>query len=436
VLSLIRLGVAAALLCLAAVAAVPAAAQPPELPPQGVYDACTPAHSSDHCASRLRRIGDAGFRVVQNMQALRDADLPDILAFAGAAQANGVKVIWPLNGGSGRASLVDSLPRLAERCDCRDEDEMLAHVIGVLRAQPATWGYYVADEPNPDDHAKVAAFAEQLKALDPYHERLIMGCGLCFGGEKSVDFLADIDATLGTDAYPVHEQARDQPVVAKRVGDDAAGLRRVADRTGRKTVVALQAWRWGDSHYDSEATGIGPASRFPTRREIELQRNAAITRGRPELILWFTLNQVIGWEPGQRPWYWAEPADPDQRWANLVDGAFEPLRNDPPVARFKLRVRGRRAVRALLDARESYAPGGRLLRYRWYRSGRRSACRRSRCSIWLRPNREDRIRLVVTASDGAQASRVRRVSRAALLRPAARGDQGMTRDRRPTRATR
>ena len=415
--ALIRLGVAAALLCPAVVAAVPAAARPPELPPQGVYDMCTPAYSSDRCASRLRRIGDAGFRVVQNMHALHDADLSDILAFGDAAQANGLKVIWSLNGGSGRASLLHSMPKLADRCECRDEDEMLAQVIGVLRSQPATWGYYIADEPTPDEHDKVAAFAEQVKGLDPNHERLIMGCGLCFGGEKSVDFLADIDATLGTDAYPVHEQPPDQAVVARRVGDDAAALRRVAERAGRKTVVALQAWRWGDSHYDSQATGIGPASRFPTRREIEMQRNAAIRRGRPELILWFTLNQVIGWEPGQRPWWWAEPSNPEQRWANLVEGAFAPVVDDRPVARFKLRARrGGRAVRLFLDASGSYAPDARIVRYRWYRSGRRTACQRSRCFLRLSRKRKDRIKLVVTASDGSQASRVRRLSHAALRR--------------------
>ena len=419
---LIRLGVAAALLCPAVVATAPAAAQPPALPPQGVYDMCTPAYSSDRCASRLQRIGDAGFRVVQNMSALRDADLPDIVAFADAAQAHGLKVIWSLNGGSGRSRLLDSMPLFAERCDCHDEDEMLARVIGVLRSLPATWGYYIADEPTPDNHAKVAAFAEQVKALDPDHERLIMGCGLCWGGERSVDFLADIDATLGTDAYPVHEQAPDHPVVAKRVGDDAAGLRRVADRAGRKTVVALQAWRWGDSYYDSQATGIGETSRFPTRREIEMQRNAAVRRGRPELILWFTLNQVIGWEPGQRPWWWAEPTDPEQRWANLVDGAFAPLADNRPVARFKLRARrGRGAMRLMLDASDSYAPDGQIVRYRWYRSGRPSACRRRRCALRLPRRRADRIKLVVTASDGARASRVRRVSRAALVRPTKRG---------------
>ena len=67
-------------------------------------------------------------------------------------------MIWSLNAGPGRASLLESMPAFAERCDCHDEDEMLAHVIGVLRALPATWGYNIADEPTPDEHARVAAF--------------------------------------------------------------------------------------------------------------------------------------------------------------------------------------------------------------------------------------------------------------------------------------
>jgi len=421
------------LLCLAVAAAAPAGAHAaPTLPAQGVYDVCEPASSPDHCESRLRRIGDAGFSVVQNMRAL-GGDLSDVLAYADAAQRHGIRVIWSLNSAPRGAGLRDLMPSLGERCGCHDEDGMLAYLVGVLRSHPATWGYYVADEPKPADHDGVAAFAARLKALDPYHERLIMGCGLCWGGEKSVDFLGDIDATLGTDAYPVHEQAPDQPVVAKRVGDDAAGLQRVADRAGRKTVVALQAWRWGDSHYDSEATGIGAASRFPTRNEIEMQRNAAITNGRPELILWFTLNQVIGWEPGQRPWWWAEPADAGQRWANLVGGAFAPLPNKRPVASFGLRARaGRRAVRVLLDARRSYDPDGRIVRYRWYRSGGRRVCARRRCSVRLSRKRRQRVRLVVTDSDGARASRLRRVrvSRAALRAAAHRRPGSRHRPRR------
>src|SRR3954463_13207218 len=87
------------------------------LPEQGVYDQCVPAESADHCASRLRRIGRAGFKVVQNMRALDRSDVPDIRAFADAAQVNGVKVIWSLNSASGRRSLLGS--ELAAGCGRR-----------------------------------------------------------------------------------------------------------------------------------------------------------------------------------------------------------------------------------------------------------------------------------------------------------------------------
>jgi hypothetical protein len=342
---------------------------------------------------------------------------------------------------------------------------MLAYVIGLVKNHPATWGYYIADEPSPDHRDQVAAYAEQVGALDPNHPRLIMGCGLCWGGEKSVDFLADIDATLGTDAYPVHAQAPDQPIVYQRVADDAAGLQRVADRNGQRTVMALQAWRWGDSYWDSQSTGIGADSRFPTQREIEMQRNAAITNARLDLILWFTLNQVIGWEPGQRPWWWADPADSAERWANLVGGAFAPLPseeaeptrddvgsddaqqkgpeglrdgaapprddaerrrvNQRPLARFAFRVRRphrkSRAMRIIVNANRSRDRDGRIVRYRWYTLGNqtpRLVCRKRRCSMRLPRTRRQRIRLVVTDDAGARASRMRSVPRRRAARSA------------------
>jgi hypothetical protein len=407
----------AALICVVAAISPASAAAAPQLPAQGVYDWCNPSKSPDHCESRLHRLAGAGFEVVQNMSALAGGDLSDIRAFADAAQRNGIRVIWSLNSGAGPGSLLGSLPAVAAACGCTTEQQMLTYMVGVLRSYPSTWGYYIADEPKPEDHDRIAAFAERVKRLDSGHQRLIMGCGLCWGGEKSVSFLADIDAALGTDAYPVHEQGPDDPVVARRVADDAAGLQRVADRTGRKTVMALQAWRWGDSHYDSQATGIGAGSRFPTRREIQMQRDAAISHGRPELILWFVLNQVIGWEPGQRPWWWAQPPDPAQRWANLVGGAFAPVpgrANRPPVARFTLRRSRVRRKRILVDGRRSYDPDGRIVRYRWYvrRRGRtRRVCSRPRCALTVRRSGRQRVKLVVTDSSGARSSGTR------LLRP-------------------
>src|SRR3954447_26774724 len=131
------------------------------VPEQGVYDSCAPVKSADHCASRLRRIARAGFKVVVNMAAPDGSGVSDIRAFADAAQANGLKVIWSLNSASGRRSLLGS--RLATRCGCSTEDAALGYLIGVLRSLPSTWGYYISDEPKADEYDEVAAFARLVK---------------------------------------------------------------------------------------------------------------------------------------------------------------------------------------------------------------------------------------------------------------------------------
>jgi hypothetical protein len=379
-----------------------------------MYDSCEVATSPDGCASRLQRMAGAGFKVVQNMR-LFGGGVTDqaVLGFADAAQAAGVKVIWPLNA-------------------LHDDQARIDHVIPLVRHHPATWGYYVADEPSPQAHDAVATLSNHVKALDPEHPRIVMGCGLCYGGEQSVSFLSDIDATLGTDVYPVREQRPDLPVVGQAVGDAAAGLRRVADRAGRKTVIALQAWNWGDSYYDAQTVGLLPSkTRFPTRAEIQAQRDAAIEQGHPDLILWYTLSQVIGTEPGQALWYWTTPSDPAQRWSNLVGGAFagrgdasagdtptgaapatSAVKRSGPRARFKIRAtRSGRAMRVTLDARRSAAGSGRIVRYRWYRvseTGRsaraRPLCVARRCSLRLARARKLTVELVVSNSAGRAAT--------------------------------
>ena len=86
--------------------------------------------------------------------------------------------------------------------------------------------------------------------------------------------------------------------------------------------MALQAWRYGDSHLDSEGLEGAASTRFPTSEEITAKPDAAIGAANPGLILWFTLWDVIGWGGNQRWWYWEIPSDPDQRRGNLVQGAF------------------------------------------------------------------------------------------------------------------
>jgi hypothetical protein len=302
-----------------------------------------------------------------------------------------------------------------------------------MRGLPNTWGYYLADEPSRDTHDSLVGWVSRIKALDPGRPRVIVGCGICAGGpESNVAWMADLDIALGTDAYPVFGGSPDPGHNYSAVKDNVSVLDRVATNAGRKQVVALQSWRWGDSAVDSQAAGVDPAStRYPTREEIEAQRNATIENSHPDLILWFTLTQVIGWEPGQRPSNWSEPPDTAQRWANLVGGAFAPApirtaseasssatasaasaslrHNRAPLARFTIRTgsRSRLGRRFVADAGSSRDPDGRIRRYAWKLNGKRLPGGSRRRAFHIRRRGVQRLTLTITDDGGAKAARHR-----------------------------
>jgi hypothetical protein len=433
----VRAGLCALVAACALAFAAPAGAAPPQLPTQGVYEWCNPATSADGCVHRLQLISQAGFRVVANDLVFQDLTEERIRAYAQAAAAAGVRVIWPLHTLPFRDAdphannLLATYPDLAARCGCSDNQGLFAYLIGVLRGLPNTWGYYLVDEPAPSTHSALIDWVARIKALDPDHPRIIMGCGICEGGpDKNVAWFADLDVTLGTDAYPVFGGAPDPSHSYTSVAQNVSALDRIARGAGRPQVIALQSWSWGDSEFDSQAAGVDPASmRYPTREEIEAQRNAAIQNAHPDLILWFTLTQVIGWEPGQRPWYWAEPSDPAHRWSNLIDGAFAPppsqtasvatasaaspalLSNRAPRARFTLRrgSRSRPGNRYVADGGTSRDSDGRIVRFAWRLNGKRLAgCRTRRCVFRVRHRRAQRLTLTVTDNRGARAAAQRR----------------------------
>jgi hypothetical protein len=359
-------------------------------------------------------------------------------AYAQAAAAAGVSVLWSFHNSGFQESnpsgnnLLGRYPKLASRCGCSTNQGLLAYVVGVMRGLPNTWGYYLVDEPDPATHDAVAGWVSRIKALDPGRPRVIVGCGICEGGpEAHVAWMADLDIALGTDAYPVFGGPPDPDRSYSAVKDNVAVLDRVARNAGRQQVVALQSWRWGDSAADSKAANVDPAStRYPTRDEIEAQRNATIENSHPDLILWFTLTQVIGWEPGQGSSNWLNPPDTAQRWANLVGGAFAPVPiraasatsasavasaasslgvNRAPVARFTIRrgSRSRLGRRFVADARSSRDSDGRILRYAWKLNGKRLPGRSRQRAFRIRRHGVQHLTLTITDNRGASAAKRR-----------------------------
>src|SRR4051794_22524247 len=124
------------------------------LPPQGVYEECAPAKAMETCVEHLARLGAAGFRAVLNYD-VWDASREDINAYAEAAHAAGVEIIWPFNNRPWRegGGLAAAYPALAARCGCDPDTGLVEAALRVVRSFPATWGYYVGDEVDPAEAA-------------------------------------------------------------------------------------------------------------------------------------------------------------------------------------------------------------------------------------------------------------------------------------------
>jgi hypothetical protein len=249
---------------------------------QGFYESCRLAAGAE-CAQRVQKLGAAGFDYVINVPGAPKQSA----AYAQAAHVAGVEVIWSIGTYDLKAA---------------------TSAVSSLKGLPATAGYYLVDEPPDARHDEVKAIATMMDQADPARFRVLMRPWK----SENTALWSDVPARIGTDPYPVGAAPEDPRGVYDVVRNDGKGF----------DVLALQAWRRGDSFFDSGSSWTaGAKTRFPTRREITAMRDAAVDNG-ASLALWFWLPSTLGWPSGQRPWYWTDPPDPEQRWQTVTQGAF------------------------------------------------------------------------------------------------------------------
>jgi hypothetical protein len=191
------------------------------MPAQGVYEYCHVNSALPECVSRLHRLGQAGFRAVLDSPML-DRGRAQILAYVDAAQAAGLQVIWPLHSLDFAGSPPDGTNLVGQAwgqaCGCRTNQDLLAYVVSLARSRSNTWGYYIADEPGPEAHERVRSLVERVRALDPAHPRLAVGCGIC-GSEdprSHISFLADLDRLQARRRRTPTSPRRPRPCVPPR----------------------------------------------------------------------------------------------------------------------------------------------------------------------------------------------------------------------------
>lgn len=262
-------------------------------PPQGIYEGCAPQGGVDRCAARLAEIAEAGFTHVINYSAWYGSRA-EVIRYADAAEAVGLSLVWPLNHSSWIADhgLLDAYGQLAGSCRCDDNQAFIAYAVNLVKGHPATWGFYVGDEEAPEDAAKVEALSARVRSLAPGRPQLLIAAP----GKELLEPFAPFVDIAGADSYPL---GSDHPPVAQT----AAETRALTRRHGAMTAMVLQAFSW--SQYD-------PARkpRYPTAEEMREMKRAAIRHAEPDLLLWYSYQDV------------RRSPRPGHRWRALVRAAF------------------------------------------------------------------------------------------------------------------
>ncbi len=279
----------------------PAAAGSPGLPPQGLYEGCAPGAAGGDCIARLARIRAAGFRYVLNYSAWYGSPA-EVLAYADAAAALGLRLIWPLNHPAwrGLTGLAATYATLAESGVSSDraplaDAEFLDSAINLVASHPATWGFYIGDEVPPEEAGLVAGLSATVRRLAPDKPQLYVARP----GAALLEPFASFADIAGVDTYPV---GSGDPSVRQA----ARGARAIATEAGVQTAMVLQAFSW--SQYQPTAN----PPRYPSAHSLRAMRDAAIRHADPSLILWYSYQDIL------------RSDRPQQHWCELAWAAFAP----------------------------------------------------------------------------------------------------------------
>lgn len=355
----------AALIALAAVLALGAtSAGAASLPPEGIFEGCPLDTEMSTCLERLQAMRQGGMQVV--VIPGYGASLASLSTYAAAAHALGMSVMWELSSPgwwqdpSTATSMDGQFAAYAAACGCVENGQLLAYVVHWLAAQPATYGYYAADDSmlSPGDQAGVAAYVNAIKQADPSHTVMIGAADGAQAGQYQG--MADL---IGTEIYPV-TNASLMPVAANQdmwdsVAQTAIDAQSLANRDGKQSAFILQAFTWGDNVDDGQAIGVCSPSdtqlscydklQYPSPSAQLQLRNETLLHAHPKLILWWSFPGTYGQAGSDTYSIYPTGATAAARWAGLSRAVQAPA----PGATAR-RPRARLAVAAAASHRKKH----------------------------------------------------------------------------------
>lgn len=266
---------------------------------QGLYDACTPWGTTDDnkCFSRLDKMSSGGFKLVVNYNQIAGNASGEI-AYLDRAKADGMKVIFALDepvfwNGMNLLTYYSDLAATCTRPDntqCQTNTDFITYVINLVKNHPALWGYYIADEVSPTNHAVLKSFTDLIKRIDPNHPRLIVLGSNDPTANNDLATLSDTADVLAQDYYPIGYYSN---FTIDGTGTIASGVQSIANQYGKGSGMVLQAQSWREYYPPARCSPYPACAPYPTSDQMRTMLNLTLQNASPRLVLWYSYFDIL-----------------------------------------------------------------------------------------------------------------------------------------------
>lgn len=260
------------------------------VPPDGmgIIDSCGAT-----CLDHVDLFSKAGFKIVLDYSIWgKTTTVAQIQAYAARAQQDNIKIIWSLKDmWTDKFTTFGSYSGLTAHCGCSNKIGLAKYLVGQVKNFPATWGYYIADEPSGTTaYNAVSALSAAIHQVDTVHLLLLVKSDALFNGNPDIiasglpsyTALADV---MGEDWYPVSYRQN-----LNQTGALASKTQYVASNHGRQAAMVLEVNSGNSKDYIH-------ATAYPSQSQMAQMLLATLQNSHPRMILWY-------WYPGTSSTQW------------------------------------------------------------------------------------------------------------------------------------
>jgi hypothetical protein len=227
-------------------------------------------------------------------------------------------------------NMLSSYPSWTSACRCKTNGQLLTFIAHTLNGGGVTYGWYIADDSQlsggqpytPQQAvAGIKQFSSYLASAAPGTKTLVSTWGL--GQLDQLNQAYGAANLTAQEMYPFGLAAGDTQALGW-VSSGAALTQQVATADNGPSAFILQSFSWGECAGDAAAAGVGPGAPYPDANEMLQMRNAVLQNARPSLLLWYNLEETIGWASGEQPSGCVAPTNPSARLQGLSGAVKAP----------------------------------------------------------------------------------------------------------------